>query len=351
MADATTRMDCRRSDAAALPAACALAALLAGASLPATPALATGPSGVTGEGDDGADAPAWLLHLSGDKGAQGTQGFGGELEVAPQGSAPSFGVTALRAESEPPELAGSGLATTTRTTAWSLAAGYDFGPVSARVGYEDARDTGLRQSGTVSGSVNLPLGAFDLGLLVQRRTTDFDPFAVTTPVTLRSGQVVNVNGLVRCDVDDLGYGLTLGWHGETSSIYLTGTHYDNADIGCSYAASVPAELNRVTRRVFTALAGRRSALFKPRAGGVIGQQAQLLDLAVGAGVARDIGRVNVAIDLMHSRDAITAAAQDGASLTLSWPVDAPWAIELTGGGTSTDGESVAYGGLGIRARL
>ncbi len=310
-------------------------------------------AGIASGADVAVDAPGghgWSMRLNGDAGADSTRGLSGAIDFAPQGSPMSFGVAALQTESTPPGVAAAGDATT-RSTSWSLDAGYDFGPVAARLGYADARDADLRSSRSMSATLSTALGNWSLDLSLQRRATDFDTLPVTTPITLRSGQVVNIGGVARCGVDDLGYGLTLGWQGEAWSIYASGTAYDYQSIACTYSANAPSELNRLSQRVFTALAGRNARLFEPRAGGVIGQQSQLLDSVYGAGVARDVGRANVAVDWLHTRAAFADTTQDGYSITVAWPNDTAWAIELTGGTTMADSESAPYGGLGLRLLL
>jgi hypothetical protein len=304
---------------------------------------------------DATDAEAghdWSLRLNGDAGADSARGLSGAIDFAPQGSPLSLGVSALRAESSPPGVvAGATTHATTRSTSWALEAGYDFGLVGAKLGYADARDDDLRSSRAASATLSSALGDWNLGLTLQRRETDFDALSLNTPITLRSGQVVNIGGVARCAVDDLGYGLTLGWQGQAWSAYVSATKYDYQSIACRYSTNAPSELNRLSRRVFTTLVGRNARLFEPRAGGVIGQQSQLLDSVSGAGVARDIGRVTVAVDWLHTRAAFADTTQDGYSMTLAWPNDAAWAIELTGGTTVADSESAPYGGLGLRLLL
>lgn len=334
-------------------AACAVRSLLpvSGALLLA---LAAGIASAAGAapGDEADAGHDWSLRLNGDAGADSARGLSGAIDFVPQGSPLSFGVAALRTESTPTGIAAGGTVdATTRSTSWSLDAGYDFGAVAAKLGYADARDESVRSSRAMSATLGAALGGWSLDVSLQQRATDFDALPVNTPITLRSGQVVNIGGVARCEVDDLGYGLTLGWQGDAWSSYASAMAYDYKSIACRYSANAPSELNRLSRRVFTTLAGRNARLFEPRAGGVIGQQSQLLDSMYGVGVARDVGRANVAFDWLHTRGAFADTTQDGYSLTLAWPNDAAWAIELTGGTTVADSESAPYGGLGLRLLL
>jgi hypothetical protein len=110
----------------------------------------------------------------------------------------------------------------------------DFGRLGIRLGVGGWQDNEVVATRELTGAVDLHGEHWSLALRAERRSSDFEPFAIDRTITRRDGTALSIAARADCALDDLGLGLNLRVGNGPWTFLAGGIRYDYDDPGGSF---------------------------------------------------------------------------------------------------------------------
>ena len=237
------------------------------------------------------------------------------------------------------------------TSDGAIYAGYGNQRIRGHLGFDAALQQEFRRSQQIRGGIDLAYNGWSAMLEGSHRRTDFIDFPVTPAAAAAVGITLPSTGLAGCSITDRGVGTTLGYDGQTWSIYAAGNWNSFKKADCSFDVTAVENAGLLDALAFKQLSGGFLQKAIGRTAGRIGRRSQLLKSDMSFGLSHMVRSTNLSFDFARSKDQFGGGTQTTYNITGSHPVAANVSIDLALGTTVQNSKRSPYLGFYVTVGL